>query len=177
MPWPTSADRAALPDAIENGYSTRPEGGAFEPRVLGQVGLAEPGPGPILALPGASTALVRGSPTTWTILQQDGPNHLGLRSVFLPGASNGTYHLGLCALQVLTGAASGALVPAGGGGERGRHSGFPCAPTAILPETDAVARPRTPPHNRTHASRVQEGPFVKLLRWGGNLSWPRMSYV
>ena len=41
---------------------------------------------------------VRG-PTTWTILQKDRPDHLGLRYNELPDASNGPNHLGLCALQ------------------------------------------------------------------------------
>ena len=36
-------------------------------------------------------------PTTWTILQKDGPNHLGLMYNALPGHKNGPDHLGFCA--------------------------------------------------------------------------------
>ena len=39
-------------------------------------------------------------PTTWTILQNDGPNHLGLLLQRVPRASNGPNHLELCALQM-----------------------------------------------------------------------------
>ena len=42
---------------------------------------------------------VRAPHTTWTILQDDGPNHLGLRCNAFPGHQNGPNHLGLCALQ------------------------------------------------------------------------------
>ena len=39
-------------------------------------------------------------PTTWTILQKDGPNHLGSRYIALPDHQNSPNHLGLCALQL-----------------------------------------------------------------------------
>ena len=39
-------------------------------------------------------------PTTWTILQQDGPNHLGLLYNALPEHQIALNHLGLCARQV-----------------------------------------------------------------------------
>ena len=45
-------------------------------------------------------------PTTWTILQHDGPNHLGLWCNAAPCASNGSNRLGLRA----TGGASGSEV-------------------------------------------------------------------
>ena len=39
-------------------------------------------------------------PTTWTILQKYGPNHLGSQYNVLPAHLNGPNHLGFCALQV-----------------------------------------------------------------------------
>ena len=38
------------------------------------------------------------TPTTWPILRQDGPNHLGSWSKCAPRASNGPDRLGLCAV-------------------------------------------------------------------------------
>ena len=37
-----------------------------------------------------------GTPTTWTILRQDGPNNLGLWYNAIPGHENGPNQLGLC---------------------------------------------------------------------------------
>ena len=41
-----------------------------------------------------------GSPTTWTMIRHDGPDHHGFVMRSAPRAPNGPYHLGLCALQV-----------------------------------------------------------------------------
>ena len=50
-------------------------------------------------LPQFSYLLPVRDPTTWTIIQQDGPNHLGFVVQCAPPASIGPNHLGLCALQ------------------------------------------------------------------------------
>ena len=44
-------------------------------------------------------------PTTWTVFQHDGPNHLGLWCNVAPCASNSPNHLGFCVLQSRTMAA------------------------------------------------------------------------
>ena len=45
---------------------------------------------------------VRPTPTSWTILEQHGPNHLGMRYNAHPTASNGPNHLGPRALTAMT---------------------------------------------------------------------------
>ena len=42
-------------------------------------------------------AKVQRPPTIWTILEKDGPNHLGLWCNVPPWAANGSNNLGLCA--------------------------------------------------------------------------------
>ena len=68
-----------------------------------------------LSLPFTAVLL---DPTTWTILQQDGPNHLGLW-YDAPRISTGPNHLGLCAQLGILGAAG--LFPAGL--QKGRTAG------------------------------------------------------
>ena len=73
-------------------------------------------------IPGAAT------PTTWTILQHDGPNHLGLWCNALPRASNGPNHLGFGALQTLSPARSGGRTRPAGSPSRRRGLSFCCTP-------------------------------------------------
>ena len=49
------------------------------------------------------------TPTTWTILQQDGPNHLALCCNAHPLAPNGRNHLGMCALPGSGGCGTGSF--------------------------------------------------------------------
>ena len=75
--------------------------GAGVPRAGGVL----PGAGPVpvrawlRGLLGGGAAGVVWAPTTWTVLENDGPNHLGLRCNVPPCASNGSDHPGLRALQ------------------------------------------------------------------------------
>ena len=49
-----------------------------------------------LPLLSQTVPLFGGSATTWTFLQHDGPNHLGLWYNAAPWASSGPNHLGMC---------------------------------------------------------------------------------
>ena len=68
---------------------------------------------PAAYVSGLTSTAVR-DPTTWTILQQYGPNHLGLWYNALPEHKNGPSHLGLCALQTGLGLGQSGLLSVGG---------------------------------------------------------------
>ena len=80
--------------------------------------------------------------TTWTFLQHDGPNHLGLRCNAAPCASNGPNHLGLCA----TGG------PDGGGPAAAwrREQGGPHPVRAELHQPDVPPDPVSRPFLKKH---------------------------
>ena len=77
-------------------------------------------------------------PTTWTIHQHDGPNHLGLWYNVATRPSNGPNHLGLCALQgdsstdTTCDDCEAGTFSLGGGAACGPHGSSECGPGFVV---------------------------------------------